>query len=103
MDTTPFKDSIRQFYKDTFNVDYISDFTIDYYDDGDIFRFTSKFVLNQENKPITISGQFLTLTEFTNFAIRELKQRRFPTIDYFKLVHAESSEEKEAKEKLEQH
>lgn len=98
MDTTVFKDAIKQFFKDTFNVEYISDFEIDYYDDGDIYRFTSKFKLNQENKPITISGQFVTIQEFTTFAISELKQRRFPTVDYFKLVHAESPDERVARE-----
>lgn len=101
MDTTPFKEAIKQFYRDTYCVEYISDFTIDYYSDGDIYRFISKFQLNQENKPITISAQFVTLEEFTNFAIRELKQRRFPTVDYFKLVHAESPEECEVRKKLE--
>lgn len=98
MDTTPFKDAIKQFYRDTFNVEYISDFDIDYYSDGDIYTFVSKFKLNQENKPITIFGQFGTIQEFTIFAINELKQRRFPTVDYFKLIHAENPDERDIRE-----
>jgi len=101
MDTTVFKEGILQFFKDTYNVEYISDFTIDYYYDGDIYRFTAQFQLNQQNKPITISGQFTTIEDFTIFAVKELRARRFPTVDYFKLIHAESPDEQKLREECE--
>lgn len=97
MDTTSFNIAILQFFRDTYNVEYISDFKVDAQYDGDLYRFTAQFKLNQENKPITISGQFENIQQFTTFTINELKQRRFPTVDYFKLIHEESQDEKIAK------
>jgi len=94
MDKTVFNNAIIQFFRDTYCVEYISDFDVQAEYDGDIYRFTAQFRLNQQNKPITISGQFETIEQFTTFAINELRQRRFPTVDYFKLIHEESQEEK---------
>ena len=89
MDTTIFKEAIKQFYRDLYKVEYLSNFDLTYEWDGDLYRFLFHFKLNNVDKSITISAQFLTLEEFTNFVITELKQRRLPTVDYFNLVHAQ--------------
>jgi len=89
MDTTLFKNTIKQFYRDVYKVEYLSDFDITYEWDGDVYRFVFQFRLNQEDKPITISAQFSTIEEFTDYVINELKQRRLPIVDYFYLVHAQ--------------
>jgi hypothetical protein len=91
MDTTSFNTAIQQFFRDVYNVEYISNFFVTYEFDGDLYRFVCKFQLNNVNKPIDISGQFATIEEFTTFAINELKERRFPIVDYFNLIHSEQS------------
>lgn len=87
MDTSSFDTAITDFYKEVYGVEYISNSYLTYEFDGDLYRFLYKIQLNQVNKPITISGQFATLDEFTTFTINELKTRRFPTVDYFNLVN----------------
>lgn len=89
MDTTIFIEGINAYFKRVYGVEFTGSVEVTYEWDGDIYRFFCKLRLNNDDKPITISGQFATIEEFLVFTLKEFEKSRFPIVSYFNLIQTD--------------